>query len=219
MFFKNTKLLSRTKRLEIQIEEFLDKVTESTEIFSIAFKVYLAEGVDTQFEEYMNKIQATEREGDELRRQIETELYERTLIPDLRSDVIWLIENMDKLTNTCKANLFRLSIQQPEIPDKLRATYIELIDITIDCVNKVVFTARNFFEDHESVADLAREVALLETKADEVSSPLQRRIFDSDLDLSQKMQLRYFVEHFDELANQSEDIADQLAISAIKRRI
>ena len=219
MFFKNTKLLSRTKRLEIQIEEFLDKVTESTEIFSIAFKVYLAEGVDTQFEEFMNKIQATEREGDELRRQIETELYERTLIPDLRSDVIWLIENMDKLTNTCKANLFRLSIQQPEIPDKLRATYIELIDITIDCVDKVVFTARNFFEDHESVADLAREVALLETKADEVSSPLQRRIFDSDLDLSQKMQLRYFVEHFDELANQSEDIADQLAISAIKRRI
>ena len=219
MFFKNTKLLSRTKRLEIQIEEFLDKVTESTEIFSIAFKVYLAEGVDTQFEEFMNKIQATEREGDELRRQIETELYERTLIPDLRSDVIWLIENMDKLTNTCKANLFRLSIQQPEIPDKLRAAYIELIDITIDCVNKVVFTARNFFEDHESVADLAREVALLETKADEVSSPLQRRIFDSDLDLSQKMQLRYFVEHFDELANQSEDIADQLAISAIKRRI
>ena len=211
--------MSRTKRLEIQIEEFLDKVTESTEIFSIAFKVYLAEGVDTQFEEYMNKIQATEREGDELRRQIETELYERTLIPDLRSDVIWLIENMDKLTNTCKANLFRLSIQQPEIPDKLRATYIELIDITIDCVDKVVFTARNFFEDHESVADLAREVALLETKADEVSSPLQRRIFDSDLDLSQKMQLRYFVEHFDELANQSEDIADQLAISAIKRRI
>ena len=219
MFFKNTKLLSRTKRLEIQIEEFLDKVTESTELFSIAFKVYLAEGVDTQFEEFMNKIQATEREGDELRRQIETELYERTLIPDLRSDVIWLIENMDKLTNTCKANLFRLSIQQPEIPDKLRAAYIELIDITIDCVNKVVFTARNFFEDHESVADLAREVALLETKADEVSSPLQRRIFDSDLDLSQKMQLRYFVEHFDELANQSEDIADQLAISAIKRRI
>jgi len=219
MFFKNTKLLSRTKRLEIQIEEFLDKVTESTELFSIAFKVYLAEGVDTQFEEYMNKIQATEREGDELRRQIETELYERTLIPDLRSDVIWLIENMDKLTNTCKANLFRLSIQQPEIPDKLRAAYIQLIDITIDCVDKVVFTARNFFEDHESVADLAREVALLETKADEVSSPLQRRIFDSDLDLSQKMQLRYFVEHFDELANQSEDIADQLAISAIKRRI
>lgn len=211
--------MSRTKRLEIQIEEFLDKVTESTELFSIAFKVYLAEGVDTQFEEFMNKIQATEREGDELRRQIETELYERTLIPDLRSDVIWLIENMDKLTNTCKANLFRLSIQQPEIPDKLRATYIELIDITIDCVDKVVFTARNFFEDHESVADLAREVALLETKADEVSSPLQRRIFDSDLDLSQKMQLRYFVEHFDELANQSEDIADQLAISAIKRRI
>ena len=219
MFFKNTKLLSRTKRLEIQIEEFLDKVTESTELFSIAFKVYLAEGVDTQFEEFLNKVQAIEREGDELRRQIETELDERTLIPDLRSDVIWLIENMDKLTNTCKANLFRLSIQQPEIPDKLRATYIELIDITIDCVDKVVFTARNFFEDHESVADLAREVALLETKADEVSSPLQRRIFDSDLDLSQKMQLRYFVEHFDELANQSEDIADQLAISAIKRRI
>ncbi|MDP6268229.1 MAG: DUF47 family protein, partial [Arenicellales bacterium] len=104
MFFENKRLLSRTKALEIQIEEFLDKVTESTELFSIAFKVYLAEGVDIQFEEFLNKVQAIEREGDELRRQIETELYERTLIPDLRSDVIWLIENMDKLTNICKAN-------------------------------------------------------------------------------------------------------------------
>jgi len=40
MFFKNKRLLSRTKALEIQIEEFLDKVTESTTLFSIAFKVY-----------------------------------------------------------------------------------------------------------------------------------------------------------------------------------
>jgi hypothetical protein len=52
MFFKNKSLLSRTKALEIQIEEFLDKVSESTTLFSIDFKVYLAEGGDTQFDNF-----------------------------------------------------------------------------------------------------------------------------------------------------------------------
>ena len=67
--------------------------------------------------------------------------------------------------------------------------------------------------------DGAKQVAELETRADEISTPLLRDIFNSDLELAHKMQLMYFVERLDAIANQAEDISDHLSISAIKRRI
>ena len=60
----------------------------------------------------------------------------------------------------------------------------------------------------------------LESEADKLSTQFLRRIFaSSELDLAQKMHLRYFVERIDEIANVAEDLSDSLAIYAIKRRI
>ena len=59
-----------------------------------------------------------------------------------------------------------------------------------------------------------------EKEADKVSTKLKRAIFDSDdLELANKSHLRNFVEHIDNIADWSEDVADRLAIYAIKRSI
>jgi hypothetical protein len=42
-------------------------------------------------------------------------------------------------------------------------------------------------------------------------------IFAGDLELARKAQLRNFVEHIDNIADAAEDVADRLAIYAIKR--
>ena len=115
-FKRGGSLLRTSKTVEAQVESFLSTVVESGQIFSKAFDAYLSEGASTEFQTLADEIRELERQGDDLRRDIETELYTRTLIPDLRSDVLSLVENIDKLTNLYKANLFRLSIQNPEIP-------------------------------------------------------------------------------------------------------
>ena len=156
---------------------------------------------------------------DDLRRNIEVELYRRTLIPDLRGDVLQLLENIDDLNNIYKADLFRISVQQPDILVAFRPDFLQLAQTAVTCVDSLVAAARSFFTDIDTVREKIREVVRLESEADEISSPLQRKIFSSDLDLAHKTNLRYFVERIDELANQAEDVADQLAIYAIKRRI
>jgi len=218
-FKRGGSLLRTSRSVEAQVESFLSKVLEAGRLFSRAFDTYLTEGASAHFATLVDEIGKLERQGDDLRRDIETELYTRTLIPDLRSDVLSLIENMDKLTNLYKANLFRLSIQSPEIPTTFHQDYRELSRIVVICAEAVVDTTRSFFTDHYAVRAGAKHVAQLETEADRVSTPLQRRIFESDLELAHKVQLRYFVEKLDDVANQAEDVADQLAISAIKRRI
>ena len=58
----------------------------------------------------------------------------------------------------------------------------------------------------------------VQNKTDRISTRMQRAIFAADISLEHKMHLRYFVERIDELANEAEDIADSLAIFAIKRQ-
>ena len=216
---KVSHLFSGTRSLEKQIDEFLDKVSEAGMVFDRAMRVYLNQGASEEFDTFLVQAADIERRGDELRRTIGSELYVRTLIPDLRADVLALLEGMDHLVNVYEGDLFRLSIQSPDIPAEFHLGYMELVETVVSCVDSVVLAARAFFRDIDSVRDHSSKTIFLETEADKISTKLQRAIFGSDLPLERKMHLSYFVERIDELANSAEDVADALQIYTIKRRI
>jgi uncharacterized protein len=216
---KSSHLFGGTQSLENQIDEFLDKVSEAGMIFDRAMRVYLGHGPSEEFDVFLTQAADIERRGDDLRRSIEAELYVRTLIPDLRADVLALLEGMDHLVNVYEGDLFRVSIQSPEIPQEFHAGHIDLIETVVSCVDSVVLAARAFFRDIDAVRDHSARTIFLETEADKISTKLQRAIFASDLPLERKMHLRYFVERIDELANSAEDVADALQIYTIKRRV
>ena len=216
---KVSHLFSGTRSLENQIDEFLDKISEAGMVFGRAMRVYLDLGPSDEFNSFLDQAADIERRGDELRRTIEAELYVRTLIPDLRGDVLALLESMDHLVNVYEGDLFRISIQSPDIPEQFHAGYTELVETVMSCVDSVVLAARAFFRDIEAVRDHCSKTIFLETEADKIGTKLQRAIFASSLPLERKMHLRYFVERIDELANSAEDVADALQIYTIKRRI
>ncbi|MCZ6469849.1 MAG: DUF47 family protein [Gammaproteobacteria bacterium] len=216
---KKLTLFNKTRVLEQQIDEFFDKVSELGLVFSHALEVYLADGANDEFDAFLQQAASIEGKGDTLRRTIEVELYAQTLIPDLRGDVLRLLEDMDHLMNVYEGNLFRISIQQPDVPEEFHSGYLELTRTVVTCVESVVLAARSFFRDINAVRDHNAKVIFYETEADKKGTRLQRAIFASDLSLDRKMHLRYFVERIDELANSAEDVADTLAIYAIKRRI
>lgn len=216
---KVSHLFSGTRSLENQIDEFLDKVSEAGMVFSRAMGVYLEKGPGDEFDSFLNQAADIEGRGDDLRRNIEAELYMRTLIPDLRGDVLALLESMDHLVNVYEGDLFRISIQSPDIPEQFHAGYMELVETVTSCVDSVVLASRAFFRDMEAVRDHCSKTIFLESEADKIGTKLQRAIFASSLPLERKMHLRYFVERIDELANSAEDVADALQIYTIKRRV
>ncbi len=209
----------RSRVLENQIDEFLDKISEAGLVFSRAMRLYLEQGPCAEFEGFLQEEVRIERRDDDLRRTIETQLYAHTLIPDFRGDVLSLLEDMDNLVNIYEANLFRFSIERPEIPPEYQRDFRDLTETVVTCVESVVLSARAFFRDIETVRDHNAKVMFYEKEADKLSTKLKRAVFASDLELAHKTQLRYFVERVDELANEAEDIADYLAIYSIKRRM
>jgi len=216
---KPTRLFGRTRELEAQIDEFLDKVTQSGLVFTRAMQLYLEQGPCEEFDAFLKQEERIETRGDDLRRGIETELYSQTLIPDFRGDVLRLLEEMDGLTNIYEANLFRFSVQRPDIPREFHKGFKDLTEAAVICVDEVVLASRAFFRDIEAVRDHCSKVLFFETEADKIGTRLQREIFSSSLPLEHKIHMRYFVERIDELANAAEDIADALSIFTIKRRV
>jgi len=214
----NVTLFSKTKELEIQTDEFCDKVAEGVLSFKLGITRYL-DGDQEAFEEKKQQVSSLESRGDELRREIQRRLYLETLIPESRADVLLLLENTDHILNACESTMWQFSIEKPDISPDLAKQFASLVDAVGEAVSVLVGALRAFFHGSPTISDHMHKVIFFETEADKISHRLMRAVFDGDLELAHKNQLRHFVLHMDDIADIAEDVADNLAIFALKRAI
>lgn len=213
------RLFGRTRDLEGQIDDFIDKISESAVLFKLAVRIYLKDGSNGEFGEKLNAVNAMESEADTLRRDIEKALYTYTLIPDSRGDVLGLIETLDQIMGLFEGALWAFDIEKPDIPEEFKPGFEKLADMVVEAVDALVLGARSFFRSPNAVGDYNHKVMLYEKEADKISTRLKKEIFGSDIDLAHKTHLRNFVEHIDNVADWAEDVSDRLAIYAIKRTV
>ena len=218
---KNNKLsmFSDTKKLEKDIDEFVNILSEVGLAFKSIVRRYLSHSTDENFENLIEKVTDMESRADTITKEIEHALYEETLIPDARSDVLRLLEHLDEVIGMYQGNCYHFSIQKPNFPKEFHQDLIELTETVVNCVEALCLTVRSFFRDIKTVRDNAHKVTFYEKESDIKFSSLARRIFDSEMPLDQKMHLRYFVEKIDRICDQAEDIADEVQIYAIKRSV
>ncbi len=217
--FKTESLFGQTKQLEREIDQFVDILSEVGLVFKSIVSLYLNNGNTDKFDEMVKQVSGMESKADKITKEVERALYEDTLIPDARSDVLRLLEHMDELIGMYQGNCYHFSIQKPDFPKDFHEDLINLSETVVNCVESLCLTVRSFFRDIKSVRDNAHKVTFYEKESDIQFSSLARKIFNSDLPLDQKMHLRYFVEKIDRICDQAEDIADEIQIYAIKRSI
>lgn len=216
---KNFHLFRRTKELEQKIDGFFDKLSEAAEVYRWAVRIYLQEGLNEKFKAGLDRVNAVESDADQLRRQIEKQLYSNTLIPDSRGDVLGLIETADQLLSQFEESLWAFSIETPDISAEFKDDFKKLTSMVVKAVDELGLSARAFFRSPHDVPVYNHKVMLYEKEADIIGTNLRKAIFNSDLDLVHKLHLREFVEQIDSIADTAEDVADRLTIYAIKRLV
>lgn len=212
-------LFRRTKELEQKIDSFFDKISEAAVVYRIAVRSYLKEGLSEDFQDRLDRVNTLESDADNLRREIEQQLYSNTLIPDSRGDVLGLIETADQLLSKFEGSLWAFHIEKPEIREEFRDGFKKLTGMVVKAVDELGLGARAFFRSPHDVPAYNHKVRLYEKEADIIGSNLKIAIFDSDLDLASKLHMREFVEQIDSIADMAEDVSDRLAIYAIKRLV
>jgi predicted phosphate transport protein (TIGR00153 family) len=219
MFNLKISLFARTRELEHLIDRQHDKIIEMAMMFKDAIDIYLKEKRSESYRQTSKKIKTIEQESDRIRRDIERRLYEQNLIPDMRGSILQLVENLDKVVNLFDEVAHKFYIERPDIPEKYHNQLKKLVREVSDCAENMAISSRAFFRDLVTLRDYSKKVYLLEHQSDKTSAQLRNDVFDSDLELAQKIQINTFVEEVADIADLAEDCIDALLIFAIKREI
>lgn len=211
-------LFGKHKQIEADIDEFLDHIVEGGLLFKKGIKFYL-EGRLDEFEERLADLRQLEKAADHLRRNIETRLYTKTLIPEFRGDVLGLLENSDAVLNQITDTLLEFSVEKPETLEDLNKIKYELAKNAIKASEYMIKAIRAYFRDLSAVRDQIKQVNFLREESNRIAEKYKRDVFSRDLRLSHKMHLRYFAVSIENIADDAEDLCDRLAIATIKRYI
>jgi len=209
-------LKNHEKELMTSINLFLDNILKINNLFKTLLQKYF----EKKFEEVQkvtDQISDLESECDKLRRDVERRIYSETLIPEIRGDVLGMLENLDKIPGQIQGNAHSFNTEKPKVDPELDKNFLKLCDYASECISLLIEGARSFFIDKNITIEKCLEVAKVESKADKISTELKKTIFtNSENGLATKVHLKYFVEIMDEVANLSEDVADRLIISSSK---
>lgn len=208
-----------SKSIEL-IENFLDIIDQGMIIFKEGVKNYLY-GNRENFVNNLQTLSGLETEADIIKRKIENILYTQSLMPQLRGDILRLLEELDNIIDLAKNNLFQFDVEIPFIPAELNLDFMKLTELSGSAIDSVIPAARAYFRDPESVKEKLHRVYLYEKEANKLADAIKRRVFHDmpNLKLSEKFHLRYFTLHIEILSDAAEKTADVLSIMAIKRTI
>ncbi len=211
-------LLKTTKVIESQIDQFLDILGDTALLYQKGIEDYLAERFE-QFHDRLQQIRENERKADDLRVHIERFLYEHTLIPENRGDVLAILENTDEVIDNMKDSILQFSIEMPQIPHELDDLFMQTAKASVESVDNLAMAVRSFFRDLAAVNNYIHKVYFFEREADQLGEKLRRLIFSLEIDLALKSQLRWFSIHLEKISDYAQAVCDRLAIYTIKRQL
>ena len=212
-------LFRRTKKLEEQITLFLMNIIQAGYLVKQGLEVYLKKGADKKFTVLKKQVSSLEAENDALRRQMELDLYHHMLLPDMRSDLIDLLEACDKIINKYETDMILWSVEKPEIPGKICERLLQMMDTSLECVGSFIGGVKTFF-DGQNPEDEIQITYALEHQVDLQAMDLKGLVFsDKRLALARQLQLKEFIYSLEKISDMTEDAADKLKVMGTKHAL
>ena len=206
-------------RLSQMVERYLKKTEECMKNFKKAVETYFEVGISKDFDEIIEKTHIAESLADDIRREIELNLYEKSLIPESRGDILGLLESTDKVLNKAQSVLYQIQTESLRIPKFLQEDFSKLVDINIEAFKNVAKAIRTLFENLREIRDITNEIDKRESSSDRLEREIIKKIFSSDIGIGEKILLKELMIETGSISDLSENVGDRLNIIAAKRLI
>lgn len=210
-------IFKRSNSVSISIDEFFDKVDLGSLNFKKGVNNYI-DGNSIEFAQNLNSITVLEQEADTIQRKVENDFYLHSLMPNYSSDILNLLETVDDIIDMSKDVLSQFDVETPHIPEVIKNDFIELVNASSKSVENVLPASRIFFTQPDNVKDSIQKVLFYHRETHNLSTNLKRKIFQEfdSLQLSEKLHLRYFALHIEQVSDVAKNIAHQLSSLVIK---
>ena len=213
IFFK------KQRQIEFLIYDYLDNLKMTEQYFSEALNTCFEKGICGDFDFLTKQTHKFESKADDIREEIKTLMYGKALIPESRGDIMGLLESIDEIPRILELILQMIKTQKLVIPDFIVLDIKELIEVSLESCDLLFKQASALFKKSEELRSLVSTIEHNESHCDHIERRIVSKIFDSDIDPFQKLQLKELIIHIGEISDQADRVSKRINIISMKRRV
>ncbi len=212
-------IFRKNKALIELYKNYLDLCAETLVLFNDAIIHSFEKGLNEHFDVLAAKVHEKETCADEVRRKIECTMYEQSLLPESREDLLDIIERMDMIPNAADHLATLMTLQRIPILPVLRSDTLELLNISLETYKFTRDAALDCLMKMEKVKDLHLLIGNNERIGDNIEHKMIRTIFTQDIETGEKNVQKDMINQIGDICNLCEHVMDRIVICSIKRKL
>jgi predicted phosphate transport protein (TIGR00153 family) len=213
LFFK------KQRQIESLIFAYLDQLRMSQKHFYDGLTICIERGARGDFDFQTDMTHKFESKADDTREEIKELMYGKALLPESRGDIMELLEAMDMVPRLFELVLYMIKTQNLDIPDFIVSDVKELLDVSLESCDLMAKQVETLFKRRKGIRALVSTIDYNESHCDHIERRIITKIFQSDIDPFQKLQLKEMVVSLGEISDQADRISKLVNIINIKRRV
>lgn len=161
------------------------------------------------------KIHDLEREGDQIVKQILSELYVSFITPIDREDIVEITERLDDVLDTINSIAYLLSSL---VVKELKENAMVFITYALEATAGVLTATKEFakFKNSKTLRTMMDEVSEIEGKADKLYSESMKDLFTNEENPIEVIRWKNVYDQLEDLLNASESVVDVIGGLVIK---
>ena len=211
--------MNKQKKIEKLMESYQQQVVDCFKQFDKAFQKYLANHDRNELAKDFSEIHSFESKADDIRREVEEMMYSKSLFPESRGDIMGLLETVDKVPNKAEDIVRRVLNQRINIPKEYAYSVLELVKLACRSAITLVESMECLFSNFSKATRTVGIMDEIESQADCIEADIIERIFSSNMDNFDKLQLRDLTVAISEVCDRVMNAGDKIRIIVAKRRV
>ncbi|MCU0586456.1 MAG: DUF47 family protein [Desulfobacterales bacterium] len=212
-------LFKKERQLEALVDQYLENLTRTQEHFVKAMDTCLDEGLCGEFGFLIEQTHKFESKADEIRDEINLLMYSRALIPESREDIMNLIEQVEIIPRIFELVLHLIRAQKITLPEFIKLDVKDLIRISVESCELMIKQIDLMMKNRQGIRALMATIDRNESHCDHIERSLMIKVFDSDLDKVDQLQLKEVVIALGEISDQADRVSKRVNIITLKRRV
>ena len=213
---------SGKKALELADAHFT-KVHECYSTYVDCVVIYFKEGGTAEACALFERIDRLEQEADDILAALVRHLQSGALLPSTRREIMKLCKMADMIANDAQCISRRMVIENVFFPEDIKPGLLDIVCCTktqLEALPSVVELLVADGYEGQMLDDAAvQEVKSHEKKIDALEREVLRQLFSMDISLAEKNHAKYFITRMEEISDLIEDIADEIQMMLVFRKV
>lgn len=204
------------------MNQHIEAVMYCNQLFVESLEILNEKGLGFEIERMAKEVGKAESKADDIRHEIIQSLLKGALLPESRREILNIIKKIDDIANKCEEIIKQISLQNIEFFEELKPSIKKIslktklqLQYLQELINKI-FT--NFYHGEEYHNELL-EISKLESEIDEIEYNAIHTLFNMDIELAKKNQIKAIISDIANISDIGEDISDMLEMIMVLRKV